>query len=114
MVDRNGLRPGRWLITDDGWLAMGSESGIFTVPESKVFRKGRFRPGQLVIADLGRGAVHADGEVELEEARRHPYGDWDKARTKHFDEIEAPAGRDRPRSSLSGSASSPSATRRRT
>jgi glutamate synthase domain-containing protein 2/glutamate synthase domain-containing protein 1/glutamate synthase domain-containing protein 3 len=93
MVDRNGLRPGRWLITDDGWLAMGSESGIFTVSESKVFRKGRFRPGQLVIADLATGVVHADGEVELQEARRHPYGDWDTDRTKHFDEIEAPAPR---------------------
>ncbi len=93
MVDRNGLRPGRWLITDDGWLAMGSEAGIFTVSESKVFRKGRFRPGQLVIADLDTGAVHADGEVELEEARRHPFGLWDSARTKHFNEIEAPAAR---------------------
>jgi glutamate synthase (NADPH/NADH) large chain len=92
MVDRNGLRPGRWLITDDGWLAMGSEAGIFTVPEAKVFRKGRFRPGQLVIADLDTGAVHADGEVELEEARRHPYGRWDTERTKHFDQIEAPTG----------------------
>ncbi|HKJ35191.1 MAG TPA: glutamate synthase large subunit, partial [Solirubrobacterales bacterium] len=89
MVDRNGLRPGRWLITDDGWLAMGSEAGIFTVPESKVFRKGRFRPGQLVIADLDSGSVHADGEVELTEARRHPYGQWDSDRTRHFDEIEA-------------------------
>jgi glutamate synthase (NADPH/NADH) large chain len=92
MVDRNGLRPGRWLITDDGWLAMGSEAGIFTVSEAKVYRKGRFRPGQLVIADLDTGTVHADGEVELEEARRHPYGRWDTERTKHFDQIEAPTG----------------------
>ena len=89
MVDRNGLRPGRWLITDDGWLAMGSEAGIFTVSESKIYRKGRFRPGQLVIADLDTGVVHADGEVELAEARRSPYGQWDSDRTKHFDEIEA-------------------------
>ncbi len=93
MVDRNGLRPGRWMITDDGWLAMGSESGIFTVSESKIYRKGRFRPGQLVICDLKSGSVHADGEIELQEARRNPYGRWDTERTKHFDEIEAPAPR---------------------
>ncbi len=93
MVDRNGLRPGRWLITDDGWLAMGSESGIFTIPEAKVSRKGRFRPGQLVVLDLETGQFNADGEVELAEARRHPYGDWDQMATKHFDEIEAPAPR---------------------
>ncbi len=93
IVDRNGLRPGRWLITDDGWLAMGSESGIFTVPEAKIYRKGRFRPGQLVVCDLESGSVHADGEVELAEARRHPYGEWDDAATKHFDEIQAPERR---------------------
>ncbi len=93
MVDRNGLRPGRWLITDDGWLAMGSEAGIFTTDEARVYRKGRFRPGQLVIADLDSGSVHADGEIELREAQRHPYGRWDTERTKHFDEIEAPHSR---------------------
>ena len=93
MVDRNGLRPGRWLITDDGWLAMGSESGIFTISESKVYRKGRFRPGQLLVCNLDTGAVHADGEIELEEARRHPYGEWDDAATKHFDDIQAPEPR---------------------
>ena len=94
MVDRNGLRPGRWLITDDGWLAMGSESGIFTVSEARVKRKGRFRPGQLVICDLDSGRFCADGEIELEEARRHPYGTWDTERTKHFDEMEGPPARE--------------------
>jgi glutamate synthase (NADPH/NADH) large chain len=93
MVDRNGLRPGRWLITDDGWLAMGSEAGIFTIPEAKVRRKGRFRPGQLVVLDLRTGRFTADGEAELGVARSHPYGKWDTMATKHFRQIEAPAPR---------------------
>jgi glutamate synthase (NADPH) large chain len=90
MVDRNGLRPGRWLVTEDGWVALGSETGIFEVDPAEVRRKGRLRPGQLFIADLERGEFFAEGEVELEEARRHPYSDWDVTRTKHLDEIEAP------------------------
>ena len=111
MVDRNGLRPGRWLITDDGWLAMGSEAGIFTVSESRVFRKGRFRPGQLVIADLATGVVHADGEVELEEARRHPYGGLGHRPDQALRRDRGPGSRARPRSCRWSCASSHSATR---
>ncbi|HET6830875.1 MAG TPA: glutamate synthase subunit alpha, partial [Solirubrobacterales bacterium] len=55
MLDRNGLRPGRWTITRDGWVCLGSESGIFTVSPEKVARMGRLEPAQLFTVDLAKG-----------------------------------------------------------
>ncbi len=75
-LDRNGLRPGRWLTTDDGLVVLGSEAGILPVDPAKVSRRGRLLPGRLFVADLERGRVFADGEVELETARRRPYARW--------------------------------------
>ena len=75
-LDRNGLRPGRWLTTDDGLVILGSEAGILPVDPAKVARRGRLLPGRLFVADLERGCVFADGEVELETARRRPYARW--------------------------------------
>ena len=76
MLDRNGLRPGRWTITRDGWVCLGSESGIFTVSPEKVARMGRLEPAQLFTVDLATGLVRTDGEVELAVAGAAPYGEW--------------------------------------
>ncbi len=75
-LDRNGLRPGRWAITSDGWVLLASEAGTLAVDEAKVVRKGRLKPGKLFVVDLPGGRVMADGEAELEVARKHPYGQW--------------------------------------
>jgi glutamate synthase domain-containing protein 2/glutamate synthase domain-containing protein 1/glutamate synthase domain-containing protein 3 len=75
-LDRNGLRPGRWVVTRDGWVLLASEAGTLAVDEAKVTRKGRLKPGKLFVVDLERHAVFADGEVELEVASRKPYGSW--------------------------------------
>ncbi len=75
-LDRNGLRPGRWLVTDDGLVIVGSEAGVLPVDPAKVVRRGRLQPARLVIADLERGILQADGEAELEVARRKPYARW--------------------------------------
>ena len=75
-LDRNGLRPGRWLVTNEGVLVVGSEAGVLPVDPAKVVRRGRLHPGRLLIADLERGVLHADGEAELEVARQKPYGEW--------------------------------------
>jgi glutamate synthase (NADPH/NADH) large chain len=75
-LDRNGLRPGRWVVTRDGWVLLASEAGTLVVDEAKVTRKGRLKPGKLFVVDLERHAVFADGEVELEVASRKPYGNW--------------------------------------
>jgi glutamate synthase domain-containing protein 2/glutamate synthase domain-containing protein 1/glutamate synthase domain-containing protein 3 len=75
-LDRNGLRPGRWVVTRDGWVLLASEAGTLQVDESLVTRKGRLKPGKLFVVDLERHAVFADGEVEREVALRRPYGKW--------------------------------------
>jgi glutamate synthase domain-containing protein 2/glutamate synthase domain-containing protein 1/glutamate synthase domain-containing protein 3 len=75
-LDRNGLRPGRWVVTRDGWVLLASESGTLPIDEATVSRKGRLRPGKLFVVDLERHAVFADGEVEREVAARQPYGKW--------------------------------------
>jgi glutamate synthase domain-containing protein 2/glutamate synthase domain-containing protein 1/glutamate synthase domain-containing protein 3 len=80
-LDRNGLRPGRWVITHDGWVAVSSEAGSFPVPDSLVARKGRLRPGHLFIVDLENGQVFNDRQVELELARSHPWGEWHHERS---------------------------------
>ena len=75
-LDRNGLRPGRWLETKDGWVVLGSETGVIDEPPENVLRKGRLQPGKLFLVDLERGRIVEDGEVKREVATRQPYGEW--------------------------------------
>jgi glutamate synthase domain-containing protein 2/glutamate synthase domain-containing protein 1/glutamate synthase domain-containing protein 3 len=75
-LDRNGLRPGRWLVTNEGVVVLGSEAGVLPVDSAKVIRRGRLHPGRLFIVDMERNVLQADGEAELEVARRKPYGRW--------------------------------------
>ena len=63
-LDRNGLRPGRWLETTDGWVVLGSETGVMDVPPENVKRKGRLQPGKLFLVDLERGVIVDDAEVK--------------------------------------------------
>jgi glutamate synthase (NADPH/NADH) large chain/glutamate synthase (ferredoxin) len=75
-LDRNGLRPGRWLETRDGWIVLGSETGVIDEPAENVVRKGRLQPGKLFLVDLERGRIVDDAEVKGEVASRQPYGRW--------------------------------------
>ncbi len=75
-LDRNGLRPGRWVVTDDGWFALASEAGAFHVPAERVERVGRLLPGRLLIVEPGSGRVLTEREPELAVARARPYGAW--------------------------------------
>src|SRR5205085_7277030 len=75
-LDRNGLRPGRWLETKDGWVVLGSETGVMDVPAANVKRKGRLQPGKLFLVDLERGVIVDDSEVKAKVAGQQPYGDW--------------------------------------
>ncbi|MGN6797611.1 MAG: glutamate synthase central domain-containing protein, partial [Gaiellaceae bacterium] len=75
-LDRNGLRPGRWLETTDGWVVLASESGVLDVPASQVRRKGRLQPGRLFLVDLAEGRIVPDAEAKAKVASRRPYGDW--------------------------------------
>jgi glutamate synthase (NADPH/NADH) large chain/glutamate synthase (ferredoxin) len=86
-LDRNGLRPGRWMETTDGLVILGSEAGILPVPPSKVRRLGRLAPGKLFLVDLEAGRIVPDAEVKHEVSTRRPYGAWFDEHTVHFDQI---------------------------
>ena len=96
-LDRNGLRPGRWMVTTDGWVILASEAGTFPVDPALVQAKGRLRPGRLFIVDLDRGRVFADGEIEEEIAARRPYGLWFEDHVVNLDDLpDVPARPRRP------------------
>ncbi len=75
-LDRNGLRPGRWVETTDGYVVLGSESGLLDMPPEQVRRLGRLQPGKLFLVDLERGRIVEDEEVKREVATQQPYGEW--------------------------------------
>ena len=92
-LDRNGLRPGRWLETKDGWVVLASEAGVFDVPANQVERKGRLQPGKLFLVDLEAGRVVPDDEVKHEVAARRPYGDWFERGSVRLADLPQHAGR---------------------
>ncbi len=75
-LDRNGLRPARYCITSDGYVVMGSETGVVEFEESRIVEKGRLGPGQMLAVDLDNGRLLRNWEVKQEAAARHPYGSW--------------------------------------
>jgi glutamate synthase domain-containing protein 2/glutamate synthase domain-containing protein 1/glutamate synthase domain-containing protein 3 len=75
-LDRNGLRPGRWVETTDGHVVLGSESGLLDIPPEQVRRLGRLQPGKLFLVDLERGRIVEDEEVKRELSTRRPYREW--------------------------------------
>ncbi len=85
-LDRNGLRPGRWLETHDGWVVLASETAVLPIPIENVKRKGRLQPGKLFLVDLERGIVD-DADVKREVATRRPYAKWFGERTVHLDDL---------------------------
>lgn len=86
-LDRNGLRPSRYCLTDDGLVVMASEAGALPVDQSKVILKGRLQPGRMFIADLEKGRIVSDEELKNELINRKPYGEWMKYNELHIDEI---------------------------
>ncbi|MFP5467217.1 MAG: glutamate synthase-related protein [Gammaproteobacteria bacterium] len=75
-LDRNGLRPARYCVTDDGLVIMGSESGVLPVPESKIVRKWRLQPGKMFLIDLEQGRMIDDEELKSNLANSKPYKQW--------------------------------------
>jgi glutamate synthase (NADPH) large chain len=86
-LDRNGLRPGRWLVTTDGWVVLASETGVFDVPDAEIEAKGRLHPGKLFFVDVKRDRVVPDEEIKLDLARRRPYGQWLRDRVVHIEDV---------------------------
>ncbi|MHA6686374.1 glutamate synthase large subunit [Mesorhizobium sp. A556] len=75
-LDRNGLRPARYIVTDDDRVIMASEAGVLDVPEEKIVKKWRLQPGKMLLIDLVKGRIVSDDEIKSEIATRHPYKTW--------------------------------------
>jgi glutamate synthase (NADPH/NADH) large chain/glutamate synthase (ferredoxin) len=86
-LDRNGLRPGRYVITRDGHVVLGSEIGLLDVPAEQVERLGRLQPGKLFLVDLEQGRVIDDSEVKHRLSTAKPYGEWMAANAVRFADL---------------------------
>jgi len=94
-LDRNGLRPSRYCVTDDDLVIMGSESGVLPVPEHKIVRKWRLQPGKMFLIDLEQGRMIDDEEVKASLANAKPYKRWIEDLRIRLDQVEQPvAGMD--------------------
>lgn len=90
-LDRNGLRPSRYLLTEDGTLVMGSETGTLCVDQSTVVEKGRLQPGKIFIADLEQGRIISDEEVKKQVSSAQPYGQWVAKNKIELEQLPVPA-----------------------
>jgi glutamate synthase (NADPH/NADH) large chain/glutamate synthase (ferredoxin) len=89
-LDRNGLRPSRYCITDDDMVIMGSESGVLPVPENKIVRKWRLQPGKMFLIDLEQGRMIDDEELKANLANTKPYKQWIENLRIRLDDVETP------------------------
>lgn len=100
-LDRNGLRPSRYLVTDDGLVVMGSETGTLMIDQSKVIEKGRLQPGKIFIADLEQGRIISDDEVKSDISSRQPYAKWLQEYKIVIDELPTPSKEEQGKEHLS-------------
>ncbi|HWM00505.1 MAG TPA: glutamate synthase large subunit, partial [Nocardioidaceae bacterium] len=87
VLDRNGLRPSRYWVTDDGLVVLASEVGVLDLDPASVVRKGRLQPGRMFLVDTDEHRVIEDEEIKAELAAEHPYGEWLHAGLIHLDDI---------------------------
>ncbi|WP_101102523.1 glutamate synthase-related protein [Macromonas bipunctata] len=89
-LDRNGLRPARYCITDDDFVIMGSEAGVLPVPDSKIVRKWRLQPGKMFLIDLEQGRMIDDEELKANLANSKPYKQWIENLRIRLDDVVQP------------------------
>jgi glutamate synthase (NADPH/NADH) large chain len=87
VLDRNGLRPGRYWVTKDGLVVLASEVGVLDLDPASIVRKGRLQPGRIFLADTSAGAIIEDEQVKAGLAAAHPYEDWLHAGLVHLDDL---------------------------
>ena len=86
-LDRNGLRPARYLVTDDDYVVMASESGVLPIPDSKIVKKWRLQPGKMFLIDLEAGRIIDDKELKDTYANAKPYKQWIESVRIKLDEL---------------------------
>jgi glutamate synthase (NADPH/NADH) large chain len=89
-LDRNGLRPSRYCLTDDNILIMASEAGVLDVPPEKIVRKGRLQPGRMFVASLEEGRIIPDEEIKARICSEKPYQEWLDTGKIPLSELEPP------------------------
>lgn len=87
VLDRNGLRPSRYWVTDDGLVVLASEAGVLDIDPAKVVRKGRLQPGRMFLVDTDEHRIIEDEEIKSELAAEHPYDEWLHAGLIHLDDV---------------------------
>jgi len=87
VLDRNGLRPGRYWVTDDGLVVLASETGVLPIPPDRVVRKGRLEPGRMFLVDTGDGRIIEDHEIKTQLASQRPYAQWVAGHTISLDQL---------------------------
>ena len=88
VLDRNGLRPSRYYVTDDNRVVMASEVGVLDIDPAKIIKKGRLEPGKMFLVDFENKRIVADDELKTEIANRRPYAQWMKNQRITFDQLE--------------------------
>ncbi|MEX0756388.1 MAG: glutamate synthase central domain-containing protein, partial [Acidimicrobiia bacterium] len=88
VLDRNGLRPSRYWVTDDDLVIMASEVGVIDIPPHKVIEKGRLQPGKMFLVDTTKGRIVRDEEIKAELASARPYREWLDRQLLHLDDVE--------------------------
>ena len=87
VLDRNGLRPGRYWVTEDGLVVLASEAGVLDIDPATVVRKGRLEPGRMFLVDTDQGRIVEDDEVKSQLAAQHPYAQWVAEHTITLDSL---------------------------
>ena len=90
VLDRNGLRPSRYYITDDDYLVLSSEVGVLDVAPSKIVKKDRLRPGKMLLVDTVNGRLISDEEIKEKYALAKPYGEWVDSNLVHLADLKIP------------------------
>ncbi|MEO6359633.1 MAG: glutamate synthase large subunit [Sphingomicrobium sp.] len=91
-LDRNGLRPARFTVTDDNRIIMASESGVLPIAEENILRKWRLQPGRMLLVDLEEGRIVEDEEIKSRLANAEPYADWLRDTQYHLKDLQVPEG----------------------
>ncbi len=91
VLDRNGLRPSRYVVTSDDLVIMASEVGVLEVEPERVVQKGRLQPGRMLLVDTSRGRIIGDEEIKAELAAAKPYGEWLDQQVVKIADLTAPA-----------------------
>ena len=90
-LDRNGLRPGRYIVTKDDLVVLASEAGVLDVPAEDIRKKGRLQPGRMFLVDTVQKRIISDAEIKKQLAARQPYAEWLKEQQVMLDTLPEPS-----------------------